>query len=297
MKKQRIVPQIWFGTGAKEAAELYTKAFPDSDIVSVIKLPSVKTEQVTFKIRGYEFLGLETTGNMDINPSISFMVHFKPGEEAMLEETWKVLMNGGHALMPLDKYPFSQKFGWVQDKFGVTWQLFQMDKEVPGRDLVLPALLFTGDVLARAEEAMNEYHDVFRDSRTPEIHYYPEGAAPNETNHVMHGEVILENYLMSAQDSALSHNFQFNEGISLVIYCDTQEEVDYYSEKLSAEPKEEVCGWLKDKFGVSWNVVPRALNEMYMNGNPEQVKAVADAMIKMKRLDIEGLEAAFNRKI
>jgi predicted 3-demethylubiquinone-9 3-methyltransferase (glyoxalase superfamily) len=89
--------------------------------------------------------------------------------------------------------------------------------------------------------------------------------------------------------------FKFNEAISFLIPCETQEEIDYYWEKLSADPAAEQCGWLKDKFGLSWQVSPRALGEMMEKGTPEQVARVTKAMLAMKKFDIAALEKAYKR--
>ncbi len=87
--------------------------------------------------------------------------------------------------------------------------------------------------------------------------------------------------------------FKFSEAISLMIVCDTQEEIDYYWAKLSAVPEAEQCGWLKDKYGLSWQVAPSALNRMMREGTPEQVQRVTQALLPMKKCDIAALEAAF----
>ena len=97
-------------------------------------------------------------------------------------------------------------------------------------------------------------------------------------------------------DSALDHQFSFNEAISLIVHCDTQEDIDYYWGKLSAAPEAEQCGWLKDKYGVSWQVVPAAMEEMMANGTPEQLARVTQAFLKMKKFDIAELQKAYEDK-
>lgn len=302
MKTQRIVPQLWLGkdVDAEELVNFYAHVFPDTKLLSKFGLPESNvinnegritvefedkcTTQVTFSIRGYVMAGLASSVNIEKNPSISFLVHFKPDEETLLDDAYNKLMVDGEALMALDKYPFAPKYAWVKDKYGFTWQLFLMEDDVPGRDLVIPTLTFTGEVLGEAVEAMNFYSEVFRDSNTPEVYHYPEGMPPNETTHVMHGEVILENFIFSVQDSAIVHDFEFNESISFIVLCDNQEENDYYFNALTAQPEAEQCGWVKDKFGVSWNVEPRVLQTMLHDGTREQVEAVVKAFMPMKQL-------------
>ena len=90
--------------------------------------------------------------------------------------------------------------------------------------------------------------------------------------------------------------FKFNEAISLMIYCDDQKEMDYYTNRLSAVPEAEQCGWIKDKYGVSWQVVPREMNDMMRDDDEERLARVTQAMLKMKRLDIKELERAYDGK-
>ena len=90
--------------------------------------------------------------------------------------------------------------------------------------------------------------------------------------------------------------FKFNESLSLVIYCDTQKEIEYYAKKLSAHPKSEQCGWVKDKFGVSWQITPAIMPKMYQEGNPAQIARMTQAMMKMRRLDIAALKKAYSGK-
>jgi predicted 3-demethylubiquinone-9 3-methyltransferase (glyoxalase superfamily) len=94
-------------------------------------------------------------------------------------------------------------------------------------------------------------------------------------------------------DSAHEHNFKFNEAVSLMVHCDTQEDIDYYWNKLSAVPEAEQCGWLKDKFGLSWQIVPTELDEMMRNGTTEQIAGVTQAFLKMKKFDLAQLRRAY----
>lgn len=94
-------------------------------------------------------------------------------------------------------------------------------------------------------------------------------------------------------DSAHEHNFTFNEAISLMVYCETQEDIDYYWGKLSADPKAEQCGWLKDKYGLSWQIVPTSMNEMLKVKDKEKLARVTEAFLKMKKFDIETLKRAY----
>ena len=112
----------------------------------------------------------------------------------------------------------------------------------------------------------------------------------------MFSNFIIENQWFEAMDSARMHDFGFNEAISFIVNCDTQEEIDYYWGKLSAVSEAEQCGWLKDKYGLSWQIVPTVMNEMMKNGSREQIDRVTKAFLPMKKLDIAKLKDAYEGK-
>jgi predicted 3-demethylubiquinone-9 3-methyltransferase (glyoxalase superfamily) len=124
-------------------------------------------------------------------------------------------------------------------------------------------------------------------------HYGPD-AAPEKEGSLQYGSFMLDGQEFGAMDSVRDHKFAFNEAVSLVVNCRNQEEIDYYWERLSAVPKSEQCGWLKDKFGVSWQVVPTAMDEMLERGTQEQIARVTQAFLKMKRFDVAALQRAYD---
>ncbi len=189
--------------------------------------------------------------------------------------------------MPIDKYPFSERYGWVEDKFGVSWQLILNKPEGDMRPPILPALLFTGAVFGKAEEASDYYLSVFKDSKRGALAKYEDGK-------VMFTDYRLLETWFAAMDGPGDHAFAFNEAISFIINCDTQEEIDYYWSKLSAVPESEQCGWCKDKFGISWQIVPSMMNKVYEENDPAKMARVTKAFLAMKKFDIAALEKAAN---
>jgi predicted 3-demethylubiquinone-9 3-methyltransferase (glyoxalase superfamily) len=161
---------------------------------------------------------------------------------------------------------------------------------------IVPSFLFVGDVCGKAEEAINLYASVFKGSEIGEIDRYGPGEEPEVQGNVRFAPFTLEGYSFSAMDSALEHNFAFNEAISLMVYCDTQEQIDYYWDRLSAVPESEQCGWLKDRFGVSWQIVPSALDKMLQDADEETMARVTQAFLKMKKFDLAELEDAYARR-
>jgi len=143
----------------------------------------------------------------------------------------------------------------------------------------------------QAEEAAQFYLNIFPNSRINNIAYYPKDSPGPE------GKVMVVNFELDGLPfTALNGGaiFQINEAISFVIDCQDQAEVDHYWEKLSAGGEQSQCGWLKDKFGVTWQVVPRQLGELMSHPDPEKVYRVNQAMLKMVKLDIAALNAAFD---
>jgi len=298
---QKIVPHLWFDTQAKEAAEFYCQVFPDSKITDSRTLhdtPSGDTDLLTFSLSGYDFMAISAGPYFTLNPSISFILNFDPSRDEQaaehLQSLWDKLADGGAPLMPLQAYPFSKQYGWIQDKFGVSWQLMLTDPTGEPRPFVTPALLFAGANTNKAEEAMQFYLSVFKNAKQGTLARYTQDTGPAKKDSVMFADFMLENQWFAAMDSGAEQPFTFSEATSLLIQCDTQEEIDYYWEKLSAVPESEQCGWLKDKYGVSWQVSPTAMATMLRDGTPEQVARVTQAFLKMKKFNLAELEAAYN---
>ncbi|WP_271396538.1 VOC family protein [Salinicoccus roseus] len=300
MENQLIVPNLWFDTEAEAAVEFYMSIFPESKLTDCTKLhdtPSGDAQQLSFELYGYRFMAINAGPYFTFNPSISFFVNFDPlrDEEAErnLEKIWNALIDGGTALMPLDEYPFSKKYGWVEDKFGVSWQLILGGPETGDWPKIVPSLMFIDQNLGKCEDALEFYLSVFENSRMGEIARFPEDTPPHLPGSVMYSDFMIEGQWFSAMDSAGPHEFNFNEAISLMVLCEDQKAVDYYWDALSAEPEAEQCGWLKDKFGVSWQIIPKEMNEMISNGSPEQLRNVTQAFLDMKKIDLEALKQAY----
>lgn len=301
---QKISPHLWFDKEAKEAAEFYAAVFPNSKVTGGTQLhhtPSGEVDTVTFEIMGYKFMAISAGPLFKFNPSISIMVNFDPAQDQdarkRIDEVWEKLSEGGTALMPLDKYPFSERYGWIQDEYGFSWQLIYTNPEGEERPLIIPSLLFVTDSGAQAEAATDFYLSVFKNAKRGTIARYPAGMEPNKEGSIMFTDFKLAGQWFAAMDgSSDMHHFHFNEAISFMVHCDTQAEIDFYWEKLSAVPEAEQCGWLKDKYGVSWQIVPRAMDEMMSQGTPEQIERVTEAFLKMNKFDLAELKRAYEGK-
>lgn len=289
----KITPHLWFNREAIEAAEFYAETFPDSKVVDVTTIsgtPGGDTDIVTFQLWGQSFQAINAGPLFTFNPSISFAVTCDTVED--VDRIWARLADGGTPLMPLDTYPFSERYGWTQDRYGLSWQVsYAGDQPIPQR--ITPTLMFVGDVCGKAEEAMAFYASVLPDSSVDFVQPYGPGQEPDAEGTVQYGAFRLAGQGFAAMDSAREHDFTFNEAISLLVACDTQEEIDRYWDALSAVPEAEQCGWLKDRYGLSWQIAPSDMDQKIRQGSEEQVARVVEAFLGMKKFDLAELNRAY----
>jgi predicted 3-demethylubiquinone-9 3-methyltransferase (glyoxalase superfamily) len=288
-----IAPHLWFDREAVEAAEFYSSTFPNSKVTDVTTLhdtPSGDADVVSFELFGQPFMAISAGPLFKFTPAVSFLVRCSSKEE--VDELWDKLSQGGTALMPLDSYPFSERYGWTEDRYGLSWQvMYAGDEAIQQR--ITPTLMFVGEVCGRAEEAIDLYTSVFPYSKVGHVLRYAKGEEPDQEGTIKHAGFTLAGQEFAAMDSARDHDFGFNEAISFMVSCDTQEEIDYYWDSLSTVPEAEQCGWLKDKYGVSWQIVPSVLGELMTGGTEEQTARVIEAFLQMKKFDIAELKRAY----
>ncbi len=303
---QKITPFLWFEKDVEKAAEFYVSLFENSKIGDISHYPEATVEvsgqkkgsvmTVEFELSGQKLIGLNGGPIFKFTPAISFFVSCKTVEE--IDRIWTKLSEGGKVLMEFGKYPFAEKYGWLQDKFDLSWQLMLSDKP----QKITPTLMFVGKVAGKAKEAIKFYTSLFsgfasgeKDSKIINMIHYEKGEGDKEEN-IKHAEFTLSGQEFIAMDSSLPHPFTFTEAISLMVNCESQEEIDYFWEKLSAVPEAEQCGWLKDKYGVSWQIVPTVLSKLLSDKDQKKVERVTAAFLKMKKFDIAKLKEAYEGK-
>lgn len=296
---QPITPHLWYDKEAREAADFYCSLFPNSGVTSVTTLsgtPSGDCDVVSFVLAGHPFMAISAGPHFKFNPSISFMLHFDPRVDAHarenLDAAWDKLIEGGKALMEIGEYPFSQRYGWVQDRYGLSWQLILAKPEGPPRPFIMPSLLFTGEAAGKAEPAAEYWRSVFDDAQAGTLARYPEGSSPDKPGTVMYSDFALDDDWFVAMDSAHAHGFAFNEAISFLITCRDQAEIDRYWQALSHVPQAEQCGWCKDKFGVAWQITSSLVEEVMQSGDRARIDRLTAAFLKMKKVDVAALEQA-----
>jgi predicted 3-demethylubiquinone-9 3-methyltransferase (glyoxalase superfamily) len=281
---------LWFDKEAVEAAKWYVSLFECSNIMNIITIPDTPSgdaELVEFKLANLEFAAISAGPYFAFNPSISLMVSC--GSEEEVDRLYKHLCTD--ELMPLGEYPFSKRYAWVRDKYGLSWQLMLVEN-MEKHQRIRPSLLFTGDLCGRAEEAVDYYVSVFKESAKGFINHYEAAEAFDKRAKTNYGEITIADTQLVVMDNGFDGDFTFNEAFSFMVLCKNQEEIDNYWDKLSFVPEAEQCGWLKDQFGLSWQIVPVSMNDVYLKGTKEEVIRVTQAFLKMKKIDLTALEKA-----
>jgi len=272
-----IYPCLWFNSEAKEAAEFYCSVFNNSSILA--SNPMV----TTFSLEGLKIMGLNGGPMYKTTQAVSMYVY--TGSESEIIRLFELLSENGKVLMPLDTYAWSPKYAWVEDKFGNSWQLDV--KDIEGTQKIVPCLLFANDKKSFIHQAITLYKSIFKDSSIRFEAPYPSEEGLEEGT-LLFAQFALNGTIFQAMSSTLTHDFDFTPGNSFVIDCDTQEEIDYYWEKLGENGQYNQCGWLADEFGVSWQIVPTGLSKLIA----EKGQVVIEAFMKMQKFDIKTLEEA-----
>ncbi len=300
MNLPAIAPCLWFDNEAEEAVKFYSSLFDKSSVKRISRYgkegfefhhkPEGSVMTVEFELNGQNFLALNGGTDFKFNESVSLFVYC--GSEERINFLYKKLSEGGSVNMPLDKYDWSPKYAWVKDKFGVSWQLDIDDINSPQK--IVPALLFANEKFNLVKESANHFTSIFPNSKI--IMEYPFDKSMNlPEGTLLFAQFKLNNYLFNAMSGGtMKHNFDFNDAISFIVYCNTQEEIDYYWQKLTDGGQEVQCGWLKDKFGISWQVVPTILNDLL--DEPNKKSKVMNAIFTMIKFDINKLQEAANEQ-
>jgi predicted 3-demethylubiquinone-9 3-methyltransferase (glyoxalase superfamily) len=287
---QKVVPNLWFDHNALEAANFYISVFADSKINSISYYPKTEEEgladfqkdfagkvlSIDFELSGFRFTAINADATFKPNPSISCLYASYSKKE--IDELWKKLSENGKTLMELNEYPFSKYYGWVQDKYGFSWQLILNNSTEDKHSKIMPSLLFTQQKDGQAEQAMKFYTSIFKDSEIGK------SMASGTEGKISYADFRLFDQWFAVMDGGQGHDFSFNPAISLMVACKDQQEIDYYWEKLSANPEFEQCGWLQDKYGVSWQITPANIEELL------KTPGAFKRMMQMKKINIQNLK-------
>lgn len=267
-----IYPALWFDNQALEAFEFYCSVFPNS-----IVLEHNQTV-VKASLSNQCFIGINGGPYFLPNPAISFTVICDSREE--INALWQKLILGGASIIDLGHYSWNAYYGWVQDQFGYTWQL-QLGNGSKTQQHILPNLLFCGMHQNQCSQALQYYQKIFPEFQRHQLLRYPSGDLEGK---IQNSIFSLNHLKFIAKDSPHRHIFDFNESVSFVIPCKTQQEIDYYWNYFTEHGSESWCGWCKDVFGISWQVIPNNLAQILAT-HPQAYSTLT----RMKKITIEDL--------
>ena len=288
---QKIVPFLWFDKEAGEAAEFYTSLFKDAEVTGTARYGETHPGRgggvmtVNFTLENQAFTTLNGGPDFRFTPAISFFVTLET--EAEVNALWEKLVEGGTVLMPFQKYDWSEKYGWLNDRYGVSWQIGVDESRA---ETISPSLLFVGEQCGKAEEALKFYTSLFENSSLTQM------MTNSETANVDYAQFTLAGQTFIAVDSAEKHAFGFTEAVSLLVNCETQAEVNELWNKLTEAGQESQCGWLKDKYGVSWQIVPTEALKLMADPDRGRAARVTQALMGMKKIDGDALRRAYDGK-
>ncbi|MBE0700093.1 MAG: VOC family protein [Acholeplasmataceae bacterium] len=271
---QKILPYLWFEYKADQVTQFYKDVFKDVEIIETILTiddKDIMTQHIA--IYGFEMVVLNGGPFQKFTPANSFFVYVRDEEIASV---WEKLSLDGKTLMDFGPYPFSKRYGWVEDKYGMSWQIGVGDD-----NQIIPFWMFTGENFKKASQATRFYIKLFEDSGLESVFF------DDEKLSVKHANFKLFNQAFMAIDSDEPHGFSFSSAVSYMVLCESQEEIDTYWSYLKTNGIEQHCGWLKDKFGITWQIVPWVLLR-YLN-DPEMRKQVYENMFRMTKIEIKGL--------
>ncbi|HEM6205911.1 TPA: VOC family protein [Streptococcus suis] len=286
---QTIIPHLWYDTEAKEAVAFYVELFGGKIdwTYTITDTPSGDSDLIQFQLGDMTLAAISAGPYFKLNESMSLMVNVASKDE--VTRLYQALSEGGRILMPLGEYPFSPYYVWLEDRFGLSWQLsFAPDLDKPCQFDI--CLLFSQEQVGLAQPMLDYYKDKLPQASVGQLSYYGEGEAAVEAAKLNYAELLVVGQKMIVMDHGYGGEASFNEAFSLMVYVDSQDELNFYYDLLSAVPEAEMCGWVKDQFGISWQIVPRILMEAYDTASPETVKAVNDAVLQMRRLDFDQIK-------
>ncbi|GAA4479619.1 VOC family protein [Microbacterium panaciterrae] len=296
---QRIIPNIWCDRNAEEVGAFYASVFDNTSSRVTGRYPADGLPEfqqefagqpvvVDVDLDGFRISLINAGSEFHPTPAISFLVNVDArrfdGDEgaarAWINRTWTSLGEEGLALMDIGEYPYSALYGWIEDKYGVSWQLKLTDPTAETVDEIVPMLMFNGAVQSRAEEAVELYISLLPGSGSRRVVEYPLTQMPDVGGNVRYEEFRLAGQDFAVAASPADYDISFTPGLSLQVDCDGQDEIDRLWDALSAVPAAEQCGWLTDPFGVSWQIVPSNMAELMQRPH------AYEHMMQMKKLVI-----------
>jgi predicted 3-demethylubiquinone-9 3-methyltransferase (glyoxalase superfamily) len=213
------------------------------------------------------------------NEQVSFFIYTGNDEEA--ERLYEVLAEEGKVLFPLAQYPWARKYAWVQDRFGIHWQIDA--DEIRNRQKIVPCFLLVNDDKYKIRALLTRWQDIFESKRL--LMEIPMQPSPTEASGALQfAQIMLHGFIVNVMSSPGIHETQRSSGISLAIACKDQQEIDRLWEQLSEGGEEQACGWLQDAYGISWQILPENLNQILFDKPSGRQEQKLNKFMKMKKI-------------
>ncbi|NRE13522.1 VOC family protein [Enterococcus faecalis] len=285
----KFSPCLWFDTQAEEAANFYTTIFEKGAILSKTNYVNEEHQPqgtslmtIEFTLANQKIIGLNGGPEFSFTPASSFFVECKTLSQT--ETLWKNLTADGQILMPFGEYPFSPLYGWVVDKFGVSWQVSFSGKE----QTIVPTFMFANEKYGEAAKALSEWLAIFGPGEIIEKVEYEDG-------NIAQALFTLQEQPFRVMDARDKHDFDFTMAFSIYIDCENQEEIDRLWQQVTAKGKEWPCGWMEDQFGVSWQTDNPELKRYLSDSNPARANEVTKKLYQMKKIDLNQLKEVYDK--
>ncbi len=283
MNKNKMACCLWIDGAPQETADFYLDIFDKSEqkrslrFVEDIHGRPGEIATIELNLAGSEFILLNGGPEFTPTPAISYVINCE--DNTQLENVWQRLSADGTVLMEFQEYPEIGLFGWVEDRYGFSWQV----KIGEGAQSITPCIMFANERYEKAQEAVTEWLTIFGGGTDFRL------LNDDQTTQLTGFHLYDQSFL--TMDSPEEHKFGFSMANSFYIYCEDQDEIDRLWESVTNEGTEYPCGWMMDKFGISWQTVPRDLSDLLDDHHFEKAYQTTLALYKMKKIDIEKLRS------
>lgn len=235
---------------------------------------------VSIDIDNQEFLLLNGGPEFNMTPAVSYVVEAESVEKA--QAIWDRLAPRGQILMEIEDQSMGKLFGWLNDEFGVSWQITVGE----GPETITPCLMFIHQYFGKAAEAIDAWGEYYGGLEREVLINNPDGTI-QFAKFTLHGQPFI------VMDNDYDHQFEVTIGNSFCVYCDNQAEINRVWEAVTADGEESQCGWMVDKFGVAWQTTTRDMDTLLRSNNPKAAE-ITEALYKMKKIDIDYLRELSN---
>jgi len=297
---QRIIPNLWFDRQAEEAARFYASVFKNSRVSELTRagkagfevtgIPEGAVVTVEFELEGHRFIAINGGPLFKFNPSVSFLVACETRAE--VDSSGQGLSPGGAALMELGEYPFSRRYGWAQDRYGLSWQIMFMG-DIKTKQKITPTLMFVGGEAGKAEQAINLYVSIFHNAGAGDILRYGKGEAPDREGTIKHAAFTLEGQEFAAMDSAIRTPSASTRPYRSWCSAGTRRKSTTTGPSSPTAGRRACAAGSRTNSASRGRLRPRSWRACWRDPDKARTERVTSAFLKMKKFDVAALLKAY----